>query len=89
VDFEWQSEKAVLNERKHSIPFPFASRVFLDENRLESLNARKHYAEVRWITIGRVDQFEIVIVYTLRMEVIRIISARKADRHEREAYRNR
>ncbi len=50
---------------------------------------RESYTEDRWITIGRVDEFEIVVVYTLRMEAIRIISARKADRHEREAYWNR
>ncbi len=35
MEFEWDEEKAALNEQKHGVPFPFAARVFLDENRLE------------------------------------------------------
>jgi uncharacterized DUF497 family protein len=89
MNFEWDADKAENNERKHGIPFPFAARVFLDENRIERLDSRHSYGEDRWITIGLVDDFEIVVVYTLRSQVIRIISARKAERHERQDYWNR
>ena len=89
MEFEWDEEKAAQNEKKHGIPFPFAARVFLDENRLEWADTRQEYEEPRWITIGLIEGFEIAVSYTLREDVIRIISARKAERHEREDYWNR
>jgi uncharacterized DUF497 family protein len=89
VQFEWDDKKSARNERKHAIPFAFAARAFLDENRLEWADTRRYYGEARWITIGLVDDFEIVVAYTLRGEVIRLISARKATRYEREDYWNR
>ena len=89
MEFEWDSRKAESNERKHGVPFAFAARVFLDERRLERADRSEDYDEDRWITLGLVDEFEIVVAYTMRDEVIRIISARKADRYEREEYWNR
>jgi uncharacterized DUF497 family protein len=86
MEFEWNEEKADLNERKHGVPFPFATRVFLDENRLEWIDTRRRYGEPRWITIGLIEGIEIVVTYTLRGKTIRLISARKAVRHEREDY---
>lgn len=90
MEFEWDSGKADANERKHGISFPFATRVFLDERRLERADetASEKFGEERWITVGLVDEFELVVVYTLRGEIVRMISARKADRYEREAYWN-
>jgi len=89
MEFEWDEKKAVLNERKHDVPFPFATRVFLDENRLEWADTRQQYGEPRWISIGLIDDIEIVVAYTVRGDTIRLISARKAERHEREDYWNR
>lgn len=86
MEFEWDEEKATLNERKHGVPFPFATRVFLDENRLEWIDTRRQYGEPRWITIGLIESVEIAVAYTVRAETIRLISARKAERHEREDY---
>lgn len=86
MEFEWDEEKATLNERKHGVPFRFASRVFLDENRLEWIDTRRQYGEPRWITIGLIESVEIAVAYTVRGETIRLISARKAERHEREDY---
>ncbi len=85
MDFEWEPAKAKANLRKHGVSFPFATRVFLDEHRLERHDTRD-YGEDRWITIGVVDEFEFTVTYTTRDERIRIISARKADSHERESY---
>jgi len=89
MELEWDEEKAARNEQKHGVPFPFAARVFLDENRLEWADTRRHYGEPRWITIGLIEGFEIAVAYTLRGRVVRLISARKAERHEREDYWNR
>src|SRR5260364_99230 len=83
MEFEWEPSKAKSNLRKHAIPFDYAIRVFLDENRLEQVDSRTDYRETRWITIGLINNQEIVVVYTVRKETIRIISARKANRHER------
>src|SRR5260363_230229 len=62
---------------------------FLVENRLEQEDSRTDYRETRWITIGLINNQEIVVVYTVRKETSRIISARKANRHERNDYWNR
>ncbi|HUY81399.1 MAG TPA: BrnT family toxin [Acidobacteriaceae bacterium] len=88
AEFEWDAKKAASNLRKHGVSFPFASRALLDEHRIEQLDDRENYGETRFITIGLVADFEIVVIYTLREENIRIISARKADLHEIEAYWN-
>ena len=77
MEFEWDGEKAARNEQKHGVPFAFAARVFLDENRLEWADTRGHYGEPRWITIGLIEGFEIAVAYTLRGGVIRLISASK------------
>jgi uncharacterized protein len=89
VEFEWDAKKAAANLRKHAVSFPFATRVFLDENRLERLDEGGNGDEDRWITIGLVEELELVVVYTLRVESIRLISARKADKYERKAYWDR
>lgn len=47
------------------------------------------YDEERWRLIGLVEDVEITVSYVLRNEVVRIISARRADRHEREEYWDR
>jgi uncharacterized protein len=89
VDFEWDARKNALNIRKHGIPFNYAARVFLDEQRLERIDDGKDYGEIRFVTIGLVEDSEIIVVYTMRAERIRIISARGADSYEIEAYWDR
>jgi uncharacterized protein len=85
-DFEWDSAKADSNLRDHRITFPFASRVFLDPFRQQQLDTREEYGEERWIVIGRVDEWILMVVYTLRGSNIRLISARKATRNETASY---
>jgi uncharacterized DUF497 family protein len=86
VKYEWDSAKAASNLRKHGISFPYATRVFLDPHRQERLDTREEYGEERWIVLGRVDEFVLVVVYTLRGSNIRLISARKADRNDYGIY---
>lgn len=86
MQFEWDDAKARANERKHAVSFEEASSIFRGL-RIERRDARRDYGEPRYIALG-VDSNGVVlnVVYTLRGEVTRIISAWKASRHERETY---
>jgi len=85
VEFEWDDKKDRANGRKHGISFSLALLVFSDENRKEQLDDGS-LGEERWVTIGLIDGQEIVVVYTMRNGVTRLISAREADKYEREDY---
>jgi hypothetical protein len=61
--------------------------VFADERRLERVDRRRDYQEERRQTIGEIAGKTYFVVFTLRGEVIRIISARRAHDHEDQAYR--
>jgi hypothetical protein len=88
MTFEWDEVKSRKNPDKHGVGFPLARRVFLDTNRLE-FESDGEYDERRWIVIGLVAGQVLVVVYTMRTEAYRIISARRAERNEREKYWNR
>jgi uncharacterized protein len=90
VRFEWDPGKAAINLRKHGVSFETAIRVFADPLALFEED-RRAADEVRWLTIGSVEYWQIlVVVHVVRerdgLEVIRIISARKANGHERRRY---
>jgi len=85
VEFDWDEKKDRSNQGKHRISFSLASLVFLDENRKEELDETSLDGK-RWITLGLADGQEIVVVYTMRGEMMRLISARGADKYEREDY---
>mgnify|MGYP003373784627 FL=1 len=85
-DFEWDPDKERLNVRKHKVRFTYAVRVFLDPSRLDVVDDREEYGEERRVTTGRIEERVFVVVYTDRGEVIRLISARKADASEEEDY---
>lgn len=82
----WNRDKATANLRKHGIDFADAVSVFSDDLALTIPDER--FDEERFVTIG-VDGFGrvLVVVYTLRGEAIRVISARKASRQERQQYK--
>ena len=83
--FQWDSDKAELNWRKHTIDFEDAALVFADENRIERYDDAHSVDEDRWITIGKVRDI-LFVVYTERGEIIRLISARRATLQERSDY---
>lgn len=90
MDFEWDANKAADNLHKHGVAFEDAALVFLDPYRIESFDGRDDYGEDRWKTVGLVEPALLAVVYTIRGiegEIIRLISARKADAHERAQYR--
>lgn len=86
LEFEWDESKARANWEKHKVSFATAAATFLIE-RLERIDDREDYGEVRWIALGSVDGTVYRIVYTWRGErLIRIVSAQKASKDEREIY---
>jgi uncharacterized protein len=91
VKFEWDEEKNKENIRKHELDFADAGDIF-DAPMLTNLDPREDYGEDRWIGIGFLKNFIVVVTYTEREDMIRLISLRKALKHERtrfeEALRN-
>ena len=84
--FEWDNHKAVANWQKHGITFRQATKVFDDPIALEKIDEREDYGEERINLIGMHDGIILHITYTERGERIRLISARKAKKHERNYY---
>jgi uncharacterized protein len=86
LEFEWDEQKARDNLEKHKVSFFTAAATFRDE-RLERIDDRDDYGEVRWIALSRVGLEIFRVVFTWRGEnLIRIISAQKAYQHEQETY---
>ena len=85
--FEWDDRKAAGNFAKHGVPFEYAARVFLDPNRLDAEDKRHDYSEERRLILGKIEGRLYVVAYTPRGEVVRLISARKANEREQRQYR--
>lgn len=89
--FTWDPTKAVSNLRKHRVGFELAARVFSDPFALAEQD-RIEDGELRWQTLGLAGGVVVLMVaHTIRdeadgTETIRIISARRAERHERRRY---
>jgi uncharacterized protein len=86
MEFEWDDEKARANLAKHGVPFAYAQLVFADDNRIEELDDLVAYGEERWTAIGLIRNQFFAVVYTQRGSAYRIISARRATRHEQQDY---
>ncbi|MFC6312665.1 BrnT family toxin [Paraburkholderia dipogonis] len=89
VLFEWDEIKNQINIRKHGIDFQDAIDVF-NHPLLTALDQREDYGEDRWFAMGWIANIVGIVVYVERIEdVIRIISARKATRHEVRHFKQR
>lgn len=86
LEFEWDRGKAAANLRKHGVSFELATRAFHDPLGIERLDEREKYEEERTILLGMVDGIMLLVVFTPRVDGIRLISARKANRHEQNHY---
>lgn len=86
LEFEWDEEKAVENLRKHGVSFELATLAFRDPLAVEWIDEREDYGEERTILLGMADGTILVVVYTERGERLRLISARRATRHEQDFY---
>jgi uncharacterized DUF497 family protein len=84
--FEWDKAKNIVNIQKHRIDFADVPAVFLGPMLVEP-DEREDYGEQRWIGVGILGKAVVVVVFTEReRNMVRIISARKANANERKKF---
>ena len=87
MQFEWNPDKANLNLKKHGVSFIEASTVFNDPLSVTFPDPDRSYGEERYVIIGLSSASRILVVpHTDRVDRVRIISAREANRNERRFY---
>ena len=86
IEFEYDEEKEALNIAKHGVSFEEARMVFFDPIRIDIFDAEHSVNEERWKVFGFAGWVLLMVSYTERAGVIRIISARKATESEEEMY---
>jgi uncharacterized DUF497 family protein len=84
--FEWWDAKAAANLHEHGIAFDKAVKAFADPFAIEWIDDSEVYGEERWNMLGMCEGVILHVTYTQRGERIRIISARRAERHEQDTY---
>lgn len=89
MKFEWDEAKSEACWRERGFDFAYAAHAFADPDRLVQEDARYSYGEPRYQLIGRIQARIFVLIYTPRNDVIRIISARKANQREVRRYEDR
>ena len=85
MKFEWDEAKRQSNLHKHGIDFVGIEQVFEGET-VTILDGRFDYREERFVTFGLLNGHVVVIAHTETSEVVRIISVRKATKHEESHY---
>ena len=89
ISFEWNSNKASANLKKHGVSFNEAKSVFYDEYAVQFYDEGHSKEEDRFILLGRSIKSRVLIVCHCERddgETIRIVSARKATKNERKHY---
>ena len=86
MDFEWDAVKAQSNLAKHRVSFESSVRVFLDPNVVDFDVSKPGDDEDRHKAVGRIEGRLFTLVYTLRGNVIRVISARRSNGSEVRRY---
>jgi uncharacterized protein len=85
MDFEWDEKKRLINLSKHGVDFVDVPSVF-DTDVVTVEDDRYNYGEQRFVTFGLLNGREIAVVHTDDDNLIRIISARRATKHEQRSY---
>ena len=86
MEFEWDETKRQTNLHQHRVDFVRVLAAFSDPDRKSAIDDRKDYGEVRFNLLAKVGGRVFHVTYTLRGDVIRIISARKANEREQKRY---
>jgi hypothetical protein len=87
LEFEWDEEKAIINQRDHKLGFEEAKAVFDDPLATTIPDPDHSIDEYRYLTIGESLKGKLLVVsYTERKGNIRLISCREATPRERKAY---
>ena len=94
LSFQWDRRKSVTNLRKHGVSFEEARTVFFDDRALLIVDPEPSRREERFVILGLSAGLRMLVVCHCyrdqqQEEVIRIISARKANRQERTQYERR
>ena len=87
--FEWDGAKSPQNKRKHGVTFEEAQSVFLDERAIRFFDPDHSEDEDRFILLGMSFVLRVLVVchcYRAEDSIVRIISARKANETEAQAY---
>jgi uncharacterized protein len=83
--FEWDDNKNKVNIQQHEIDFHDAKLIFRHPMLIKT-DTRKDYGEKRLVGLGLLHDAVVVIVFTRRKDVIRIISIRRANKNERKIW---
>jgi len=89
LEFEWDDKKNRTNSKKHGVSFDEARTVFYDESAIQFFDPEHSENEDRFILLGTSFKLKtLVVCHCFRQEetVVRIISARKADKDEEQVY---
>ncbi len=87
VRFEWDPDKAVINLQRHKVSFEEAVESFFDPEAVDDFDPDHSEEETRYNLIGLSSRRLMFVVYTEEAhEVIRLISARKAEKKHRRVY---
>jgi uncharacterized DUF497 family protein len=84
--FDWDNDKAARNWRYHGVTFDHAVTAINDPFAIDWIDDREAYGEERTNLLGICDGVLLHVTYTERGDRIRIISARRAERHEQDSY---
>ena len=91
IRFEWDEAKNATNIKKHGVSFDEAQTVFLDENAIRYFDPDHSQDEDRFIMLGMSFKLRVLVVchcFRLSDSIIRLISARRANRKESQDYWN-
>jgi len=89
ISFEWDADKDQINTKKHNVSFSEAKTAFYDQDAIQFYDPEHSEDEDRFLLLGTSFQSNtLVVCHCFREEetTIRIISARKADKYEEQAY---
>ena len=90
MNFEWDEDKRAINIQKHGIDFVSVIPVFDDPNAVEQYDSKNSINEDRYQIIGMAKPGVLFVAFTERNDgdIIRIISARRAEKNEIARYRS-
>ncbi len=85
MEYEWDKNKAKTNQERHKVPFESVND-FCWDDALIGEDTRKNYQEIRYRALGPIGDRLYLLVYTMREEIVRVISLRKANKREFNYY---
>ncbi len=86
MNFEWDVRKAATNLRRHAVSSTAGARALAAGNVLERPDERQDYGEERTFALALLGGQVLAIAYTVRGDAVRLISVRRASRHETKTY---